>query len=202
MDAQLIALFGIAVGAGLIGYVFVMARKGDKETQLPKDGTEVVTLVPTVTTLSAVPAVPAVPVKSEPVSKGRYVGRSSVLSKPERIMFQRLREALPDKLIFAQVSVNRLIDSRPEPGSFKSVDYSLFGKINGKSFDFVICDENTVPLVAVELDDSSHYRADRKKADAQKNEACEQAGIRLVRFKVSQMPATTELANLLTPAKE
>ena len=196
MDAQLIALLGIAVGASLIGYVLVQARKGDKETQLPKDGTDVVTLVPTV------PTVPTAPTKSESVAKGRYVGRSSVLSMPERIMYQRLREALPDKLIFAQVSVNRLIDSRAEVGSFKSVDYSLFGKINGKSFDFVICDENTVPLVAVELDDSSHQRADRKKADAQKNEACEQAGIRLVRFKVTQMPATTELANLLTPAKE
>lgn len=196
MDAQLIALLGIAVGASLIGYVLVQARKGDKETQLPKDGTDVVTLVPTV------PTVPTAPTKSESVAKGRYVGRSSVLSMPERIMYQRLREALPDKLIFAQVSVNRLIDSRAEVGSFKSVDYSLFGKINGKSFDFVICDENTVPLVAVELDDSSHQRADRKKADAQKNEACEQAGIRLVRFKVTQMPATTELANLLTPVKE
>jgi hypothetical protein len=187
MDAQLIALLGIAVGAILIGYVLVQVRKGDKETQLPKDGTGVVTLVPT---------------ESGAATKGRYVGRQALLTMPERILYQRLREALPDKLIFSQVAVNQLIDSKSAEGASKAVDFSLFGKISGKSFDFVVCDENTAPLVAVELDDSSHQRSDRKKADAQKNEACEQAGIRLVRFKVSQMPATAELANLLTPAKE
>jgi predicted RNA-binding Zn-ribbon protein involved in translation (DUF1610 family) len=44
---------------------------------------------------------------------------------------------------------------------------SAFSRINRKHVDFVVCDPKTmIPLFAVELDDSSHERADRVERDA------------------------------------
>jgi len=44
---------------------------------------------------------------------------------------------------------------------------SAYNRINRKHVDFVVCDPKTmVPLFAIELDDSSHERADRVERDA------------------------------------
>lgn len=129
---------------------------------------------------------------------GRYRARRTLLTDPEQVLFHRLRQAFPEHLVFAQVSLNQVISVAPKV-SDKRARTSLFNKINGKSLDFLICGPDSAPLLAIELDDSSHDRKDRRKADQQKTEALESAELRLVRMNVKALPSTPELADLLLP---
>jgi hypothetical protein len=46
-------------------------------------------------------------------------------------------------------------------------DIRAFNKVSSKHVDFVLCDATTFqPMLAVELDDRSHLRADRRSRDA------------------------------------
>jgi hypothetical protein len=63
--------------------------------------------------------------------------------------------------------------------------YRHFNRISAKHLDFVLCQPETMyPLVAVELDDRSHGRADRRERDDFVDRACAAAGLSLVRFPV------------------
>ncbi|PSN76757.1 hypothetical protein C8B47_25650 [filamentous cyanobacterium CCP4] len=60
-----------------------------------------------------------------------------------------------------------------------------FNKISAKHFDFVLCNRDSLSvLAAVELDDSSHQRSDRIKRDDFLNQAVKSAGLPLIRFPV------------------
>jgi hypothetical protein len=62
---------------------------------------------------------------------------------------------------------------------------------------FLIVTADTSILAAVELDDASHDREDRRAADARKTHALESAGISLLRWNVRQMPSVQTIrANL------
>ncbi len=57
-------------------------------------------------------------------------------------------------------------------------------RVNMKHVDFVVCEAKTLrPWVAVELDDSSHERADRKARDVFVDNALRAAGLPLVRVR-------------------
>lgn len=56
-------------------------------------------------------------------------------------------------------------------------------KIDRKHVDFVLCDPQTMTVIAaVELDDASHGSASAQKRDADKDKACRDAGLQLLRF--------------------
>ena len=60
---------------------------------------------------------------------------------------------------------------------------AFHNKIDRKHIDFVLCDPQTMaPVAAVELDDKSHQSASAQKRDADKNKACHDAGLPLLRF--------------------
>lgn len=61
-------------------------------------------------------------------------------------------------------------------------------RINRKSIDFVVCRRDFSVAAVIELDDSSHARADRAKADTDKDAALKSAGIEVVRWNVKAMP--------------
>lgn len=64
---------------------------------------------------------------------------------------------------------------------------SYFNKIQSKHIDFLLCDKNSLsPLLAIELDDSSHLKDDRIDRDAFLDKALKSAGLKLIRFKVQQ----------------
>jgi hypothetical protein len=117
-----------------------------------------------------------------------YVPRE-LMTEPERVLYVRLRQALPDYLIFSQVQLCRLIDVDPEADK-----QAWFNRINRMSVDFVICaPDGATILAAIELDDSSHDRADRIKADAKKDKALLSAGIRIIRWPVRGMPTSQQI---------
>jgi len=112
-----------------------------------------------------------------------YVPRE-LMTASERELYGRLRQALPDYLIFSQVQLSRIIDVAPE-----AEHQAWLNRINRMSVDFVICAADGAKiLAAIELDDSSHDRPDRIKADSKKDKALLSAGVAIIRWPVKGMP--------------
>ena len=62
-----------------------------------------------------------------------------------------------------------------------------WNKINRKHVDFLICDRDTLkPIVAIELDDSTHARENRQLRDEFVNQIFTAAKLPLIHIKVSQ----------------
>ena len=59
-------------------------------------------------------------------------------------------------------------------------------KIDRKSIDFLICTNDMSPLIAVELDDSTHNQPRRKERDNFVNSIISDAGISLLRFRTNE----------------
>ncbi len=86
--------------------------------------------------------------------------------------------------IIPQVHLDELV--KPERG-LKSRRIFSFRHINQKSVDFVICDKKSMcPLLAIELDDRSHEREDRKDRDEEVQRILRESNIELLRFKKEQ----------------
>lgn len=121
-----------------------------------------------------------------------YFGKT-VLSDPEQSLFIRLMEAMPEKVILAQVAVPALIGIR------KNQNWQAqFNEISKKYVDFVVCNPDFTVYAVIELDDMSHQRGDRIKADAIKDVAFEAAGFRMIRFDVREMPDVETIKSKLT----
>jgi very-short-patch-repair endonuclease len=117
-----------------------------------------------------------------------YVVRE-LMTAPERELYRRLQQALPDYLIFSQVQLSRIIDVAPE-----AQKQAWLNRINRMSVDFVICaTDGAKILAAIELDDSSHDQAERIKADSKKDKALRSAGVPIIRWPVKGMPQPQQL---------
>jgi hypothetical protein len=117
-----------------------------------------------------------------------YFGKKP-LAESERELYARLREAMPECVVLAQVALSSLVETK-EKGRIKP----WFNRIAQKSVDFVLCLPQDFTVVAViELDDRTHQRADRRKADATKDEALKIAGHPILRFKVREMPSVEQI---------
>ena len=78
---------------------------------------------------------------------------------------------------------------------------SAYNRINRKHVDFVICEPKTmVPLFALELDDSSHERADRVERDAFVDSVFEVAQLPLLHVPAQLNYNTSELGMLFKDA--
>jgi hypothetical protein len=116
---------------------------------------------------------------------GKYSYKAKALmTRNEQEMYWKLRETFPTCQIFSQVALTSLVDGK---------DFASFGTISKMSVDFVITDKNINVITAIEIDDRSHQRADRQRADAAKNEACRQAGIKLIRWKATPHPTQEQM---------
>lgn len=117
------------------------------------------------------------PVLSWPLYKRR------LLSPPEQVLFYRLVSALPDYVILSQVQMVRFL------GVKKGNDFSSwFNRVNRMSVDFLVCTKSFDVVSVIELDDKSHNRSDRRDADAKKDLALRDAGVKIVRWNVNALP--------------
>ncbi len=76
--------------------------------------------------------------------------------------------------------------------TLKNTDFAAYqsyrGKMRNRHFDFVICDRKTQEIQRViELDGWTHRKEAEKEADAFKDAACAEAGIKLVRIDYNDM---------------
>lgn len=113
------------------------------------------------------------------------------LTQPEQVLYFRLLKALPDHIILAQVQLSRFL------GVKKGNDYqSWSNRINRMSADFVVCNKDSSVVAVIELDDSSHARANRQAADAKKDKALASAGVRIIRWQVNAIPSGEAIQSL------
>ena len=116
------------------------------------------------------------------------------LTQPEQILYFRLRNALPDHIILAQVQLSRFL------GVKKGNNFHAWNnRINRMSADFVVCNKDSSIVAVIELDDESHEREDRKTADSKKNKALSSAGIPIVRWQVKMLPDEPKIKASILP---
>ncbi|MEO0587119.1 MAG: DUF2726 domain-containing protein [Planctomycetota bacterium] len=113
-----------------------------------------------------------------------YQARRYLLTKAERSFFGVLDQAVGNRyLVFAKVRLADLLQVRTGTEGRQSHQ----NKIQSKHIDFVLCDPNTVEIVAcVELDDASHNRKDRQERDLFVDRALVAAGLPLIRFRAQR----------------
>jgi very-short-patch-repair endonuclease len=97
--------------------------------------------------------------------------RRWVLTKNEAAMYHRLMQALPDKVILAQVSFGALLTARSKGAR---------NRFDRKMADFVVCDKALQVLAIIELDDISHRGKEGR--DAARDKLLLDAGYRVIRY--------------------
>jgi Protein of unknown function (DUF2726) len=130
----------------------------------------------------------------EPLADAPWpVAAKNLLTERERSLYQCLLDLYPEHRIFVQVALSQLIDV-PEGHSERLSIRNQFSQLVA---DFVLCRSNLSVIAVIELDDRSHQRAERQRADARKNKALADAGIRLVRVPAGRLPSEDDLRALI-----
>lgn len=115
-----------------------------------------------------------------------YRRKPYLLSKAERSFYGVLTQAVGDKaLIFSKVRVADVL--APQKGLNRSNWQQAFNKISAKHVDLLLCDpQDCAVKLAIELDDASHGSGKRQKRDAFLEQACESAGLPLLRTRAAR----------------
>lgn len=118
------------------------------------------------------------------------------MSKTESDFFIKLERVVSERYyVFPQVHLSAILDHRVKGQEWKYA----FSHINGKSVDYVLCSRATLePTYAIELDDYTHDKLDRRERDTEVERIFEAAHLPLVRFKnkdVSEGDIIQALAN-------
>ncbi|MCA9031798.1 MAG: DUF2726 domain-containing protein [Planctomycetaceae bacterium] len=111
-----------------------------------------------------------------------YERKPELLTKAERSFFGVLQQSVAGRYhVFVKVRLADLLNVRKGTGKWQS----HFNRIQSKHIDFVLCEkEQVTPLLAIELDDSSHQRRNRQERDAFLEEALAVADFPLLRIPV------------------
>jgi Protein of unknown function (DUF2726) len=117
----------------------------------------------------------------------------SLATLAEQKFYQALDEAINGRLmILAKI---RIADLLSLTSKSQSARYRVFRSISCKHVDFVLVEaSNLRPLVAIELDDSSHQRADRRKRDQFLDDLFDKAEFPLLRFKTASWYSPRSIA--------
>jgi hypothetical protein len=120
-----------------------------------------------------------------------------LLTEREQSLYQSLLNLYPSHRLFIQVALSQLVDV-PEDHPNRQSIRNRFSQLVA---DFVLCRADLSIVAVIELDDRSHRRADRQDADARKNKALADAGIRLVRIPAGRLPSEDTLRSLIVANK-
>ena len=112
-----------------------------------------------------------------------YFKKNYLLTRAESSFFRILEQATENKYyIFPQIRISNLLYVKANKRDF----FYFQSKIKYKSVDFVLTDKDYLnPLLAIELDDSTHNRNDRTERDDFVENAFKDAGLPLLRIKCS-----------------
>jgi hypothetical protein len=128
-----------------------------------------------------------------------YVLKRYLMSKAERSFFGVLEQATDSSkyYIFPQVSLSNLVTVEKGTGSYQA----FHNKVDRKSVDFALFERSTIsPVLAIELDDSSHDREDRQERDAFVDQVLAKAGLPLLHVRAQADYDTKQLAALISEA--
>lgn len=120
--------------------------------------------------------------KRKQPSVGLYKKQKVLFSPAERSFLGVLTKAVEDKaVVFGKVRVADVLT--PISGLSRSTWQTLFNKISGKHFDFILCDKHDLTILcAIELDDKSHNSKSRQVRDAFLKAACDSAKMPLIQI--------------------
>lgn len=112
--------------------------------------------------------------------KYEYKRKNFFLTRAEHECYDALVSAVgQDYYIFAQVHLPTIIDNKVVGQNWRAA----FRHIDEKSVDFVLCDKAYIsPKLAIELDDRTHERPDRKNRDIEVERILKDAGLPLLRL--------------------
>lgn len=112
--------------------------------------------------------------------KYKYSHKQFFLSRAEHEFYDVLVSAVgQDYHVFAQVHLPTIIDHKVRGQNWRPA----LAHIDRKSVDFVLCDKKYIsPKLAIELDDKSHEREDRKERDIEVERILKEAGLPLLRI--------------------
>lgn len=115
-------------------------------------------------------------------TKGKHtpIKAKPVLTMNEQPTFSRLKEAVPEYSVLAQVSFSAMLTTS---------GYATRNRFNRKMADFVICDRGFNVVAVVELDDASHKGREDK--DAERDAMFVEAGLKVIRYK--RTPSTEQI---------
>ena len=118
------------------------------------------------------------------IKQHTYMKLETLFSPAERSFLGVLNQVVADNAyVFGKVRVADVL--APEKNTSRSTWQTLFNKISGKHFDYILCDKNDLSILcAIELNDKSHNSKNRKARDEFLTAACESANLPLV-----QVPA-------------
>ena len=108
----------------------------------------------------------------------------TLLTATEQKFYEALDTAIDGRLLI--LSKVRIADLFHVTSASPSARHRVFRSIACKHVDFVLADaENLRPLAAIELDDSSHQRADRRLRDELLDDLFQKAAFPLIRFRTA-----------------
>jgi hypothetical protein len=114
-----------------------------------------------------------------------YKSAGPLLSAAEANFLAALDTVAPPYRVFVKVRLADLIAVKP--GLDRSRQTAALNRVASKHLDFVLMDSSSRNVVcAIELDDSSHNRSDRRQRDEFVDRACQAAGVALVRVKATR----------------
>jgi hypothetical protein len=128
-----------------------------------------------------------------------YVLKRYLMSKAERSFLGVLEQVTDSSryYIFPQVSLNNVVTVEKGTRSFQA----FHNKVDRKSVDFVLFDRSGLsPVLAIELDDSSHEREDRQERDAFVDRVLAKAGLPLLHVKAKATYDPKELTVSISEA--
>lgn len=114
--------------------------------------------------------------------------KRQLLAERERALYQRLVQTLPNHIVLAQVQLLQVLNFQHGRRS-----QAIFNRISQLSLDFLILNPDTSIVAAIELDDATHTREDRRQADARKSHALESAGVPLIRWNAKSLPESAAI---------
>lgn len=106
----------------------------------------------------------------------------SLFTPAESSFYRVLKQAVSDKFeIFGAVRIANAIE--PDTNLPPKLRQAAFDQIISKHFNYVICDPDTLSIMAViELDDQNNNADQNTNRDRLVNEICQSANIKLIRF--------------------
>lgn len=133
--------------------------------------------------------------KSSQLHKYKFRRKQYFMTRTESSFYNALQNAVGNEyIVFAQVHLSTIVDEKIEGQDWRAAR----AHIDRKSVDFVLCDKESIsPKLAIELDDPTHDRADRKNRDEIVEGVLEQADVPLLRIKTSEHGSLDELAEMI-----
>ncbi len=133
----------------------------------------------------------------------QYRKHKALFTPAERSFLGVLDNAVSEQYrILGKVRIADVIT--PEKGMTRQHWQNAFNKISAKHFDYLLCDKQTLDVIAaIELDDTSHKQAKTIARDQLVEDACRTARLPLIRFDAKRSyhveSVRTTIASTLEP---